>query len=104
MLFVAAVFSHSLAVHSCAMHRVKTDFFEYLEVVQRSLGQSCAGRVTAANKQIEAMVSTPQGRAQLKEMFNLCDIPLTADDVATFLECMSSCLQCLFCSVCLSAA
>jgi hypothetical protein len=62
------------------------NFFEYMNVVGRSLGPSCNTRVRQATDAIEQMLATQAGRTKLETMFHACKPMNSDDDVVTFLS------------------
>jgi len=64
--------------------KAQLDFPEYFQVVAASIGPECTAALANATKQMEALIETSSGRQQIKEMWNLCSIPETDDDVALF--------------------
>ena len=64
--------------------KAQLDFPEYFQVVATSIGSKCNAAVTNATKQMESLIQTSSGRQQLKDMWNLCQVPETEDDIAMF--------------------
>jgi len=58
----------------------------YFEVVQKSVGLTCAARIQAASDSLDSLLSTPNGRAQVQKQFNTCTPIVTDKDVATFMS------------------
>uniref|UniRef100_A0A7S3GBX6 Uncharacterized protein n=2 Tax=Palpitomonas bilix TaxID=652834 RepID=A0A7S3GBX6_9EUKA len=64
----------------------KLDFFEYFEVVERSIGEKCAADFQGASEKLWEMAQTADGRSQIKDLFNLCaDLPSDALSLANFM-------------------
>ena len=66
------------------------DFFQYLDVVDESLsaftGLSCDARISNATAQIEKMLQSPSGQAQLQSDFQTCSALDNPLDVTTFMS------------------
>jgi len=79
-------------VASSAPVQATLDFFQYLDVVDKSLsyftGPECDILIQSATTSIQSMIISPAGRAQLVEMFNVCpNSNLTSqNDVTTFIS------------------
>ncbi|RLU16943.1 hypothetical protein DMN91_011012 [Ooceraea biroi] len=66
------------ALASSAPVLAKADFYEYYEVVTRSLGrhsEKCVDDVKTAFTSVEELLATPDGADKLKLYFNLCEKP-----------------------------
>jgi len=76
------------AVASSAPVYAELDFFQYLDVVDRSLsyfaGPECDAKIAAANKQIALLFHSQQGTLQVEQMFNTCSNFNGQNDIATF--------------------
>nr|XP_039266794.1 putative serine protease K12H4.7 [Styela clava] len=75
------------AMSASAPLLAKMDFFEYNEVVNRSLSKfgspKCVENIAIATKAVDTMLQSDTGRQQLMKLFNLCS-PLSADDYEYF--------------------
>lgn len=76
------------AISSSAPVQAELDFYQYFEVVQNSVGPSCAARLKAGTTAAETLISTPEGRLKLQGLFNTCT-PILDQDVANFFESLS---------------
>ncbi|XP_065205164.1 putative serine protease K12H4.7 isoform X2 [Planococcus citri] len=78
------------AVASSAPLLAKTDFPEYLQVVERSLkthSHKCAKNIYLANRRLKRAIRTSSGRKRVSKMFKLCSILKDdRDDITTFFE------------------
>ncbi|KAF7988522.1 hypothetical protein HCN44_001095 [Aphidius gifuensis] len=66
------------AIASSAPILAKADFFEYYEVVAKSLekyDKKCTENIKEAFDYIESLINNPSGLEKLKNSFNLCDTP-----------------------------
>ncbi|KAL6253612.1 hypothetical protein P5V15_012328 [Pogonomyrmex californicus] len=66
------------ALASSAPVQAKADFYEYYEVVTRSLGRyskNCVESIRTAFATVENLLSTQNGPSELKRIFNLCNVP-----------------------------
>ncbi|XP_012223424.1 putative serine protease K12H4.7 [Linepithema humile] len=66
------------ALASSAPVRAKADFYEYYEVVAKSLGrysEKCIEDVKTAFESVEELLTTQDGAQKLKLYFNFCDVP-----------------------------
>ncbi|XP_014469175.1 PREDICTED: putative serine protease K12H4.7 [Dinoponera quadriceps] len=66
------------ALASSAPVNAKADFYEYYEVVTRSLGRhstQCVADVKSAFDSVEELLAAPGGPEKLKVYFNLCKMP-----------------------------
>jgi len=77
-------------VASSAPVLAELDFFQYLDVVGKSLayitGEECNNKIGSATDKIQSMLQTPEGTSKLEQIFNIC-APLQGEkDVATFIS------------------
>jgi hypothetical protein len=77
------------SIASSAPVQATLDFFEYLDVVDKSLtfftGPQCDALIGQATDQIQDLIKSTDGRAKLRSMFNLCQDISTDNDVANFM-------------------
>jgi len=62
------------------------DFSAYLEVVQTSVGPTCAAVIQQASNTMDTLMKTEQGRNQIRSQFSTCTPIVTNLDVATFVS------------------
>jgi len=78
------------AVASSAPVQATLDFYQYLDVVDSSLdkltGQWCDANIRSATQQIQSMLLSATGQAQLQTMFQTCTVPKAPKDIATFMS------------------
>ncbi len=84
-----ALISHAMA--SSAPVLATYDFVQYMEVVTASLttgpaGTACTDLITAATNEVQSLLTTPAGVAQLTSTFQLCEPPTTNNDIANFVS------------------
>ncbi|XP_065208213.1 putative serine protease K12H4.7 [Planococcus citri] len=63
------------AVSSSAPLLAKADFPEYFQVAKESLDfykPNCSAKVAEANKELDRLIKSEEGRGQIRELFNLC--------------------------------
>lgn len=66
------------ALASSAPVRAKADFYEYYEIVAKSLGrysEKCVEDIKIAFESVEELLDTQDGPQKLKLYFNFCDVP-----------------------------
>ncbi|KAG7211216.1 hypothetical protein KM043_010532 [Ampulex compressa] len=79
------------ALASSAPVFAKADFYEYYEVVTKSLGrysQNCSTNIKEAFDMVEELLKATDGPEKLKSYFNLCDVPdvHSSSDVGFFMN------------------
>jgi len=78
------------SIASSAPVRAELDFYQYLDVVDKSLanitGEECDQRIQQASSIIQSMLKTTAGTRKLESLFNICQ-PLNGEkDIATFIS------------------
>jgi len=78
------------SVASSAPVEATLDFFEYLDVVDKSLdffvGPECDNAIRTATQTIQTMLQTPSGTSQLESKFKICKPLNGKKDVSTFMQ------------------
>ncbi|XP_011160113.1 putative serine protease K12H4.7 [Solenopsis invicta] len=82
------------ALASSAPVQAKADFYEYYEVVTKSLGrhsEKCVENVKIAFASVEELLAKQSGAIELKYLFNLCEVPdiNSASDLGYFMNMLS---------------
>lgn len=81
------LFHGSLAASSPV--QAELDFSQYFEVVQTSVGPTCAATIQKAFWEVDQLLQRPTGLIDLAQKFDLCASPATPNDVATFVAALS---------------
>jgi pimeloyl-ACP methyl ester carboxylesterase len=91
------------SVASSAPVQAELDFYQYLDVVDRSLsfftGPQCDNVIQSATQQIQLLLKTEAGQNQLAQLFNWCSPISDPRDVPTFMS--SACNVFYVCEGCL---
>eukprot|EP01122_Echinamoeba_exundans_P006203 TRINITY_DN1702_c0_g1_i5.p1 TRINITY_DN1702_c0_g1~~TRINITY_DN1702_c0_g1_i5.p1 ORF type:complete len:397 (+),score=42.76 TRINITY_DN1702_c0_g1_i5:382-1572(+) len=78
------------SVASSAPVQAELDFYQYLDVVDRSLsfftGPQCDSLIQLATQQIQQLLQTKAGQTQLAQLFNWCSPISDPRDVPTFMS------------------
>jgi len=78
------------SVASSAPVQATLDFFQYLDVVDKSLsyfaGEKCDQQIQTATNIIQNLLQSSSGRQKLQYMFNLCEPLLSDKDISTFMS------------------
>jgi hypothetical protein len=78
------------SVASSAPVEATLDFYEYLDVVDKSLsyfvGPQCDAAILKATNDIQAMLQTPSGTSQLEQKFKICKPLDGKKDISTFMQ------------------
>jgi hypothetical protein len=76
------------SVASSAPVQAELDFFQYLDVVDKSLsffaGEACDKQISIANQQLSQLLSTPEGTQKVETLFNTCQPFDGPNDIANF--------------------
>jgi pimeloyl-ACP methyl ester carboxylesterase len=77
------------ALSASAPLRAELDFFQYMEVVQDSVGPQCASSIHRAVVAAEQLANSDEGKQKLRGLFNLCAPLETDNDLSNFFSTLS---------------